>query len=495
MVLLSKTDYLIFRECQKNAWLKIHRPDVYFHSGLSEFDKAIIDAGNEVELIARKLFPNGELIEKRDQQAQEVTLSRIASKAPVLFQPVFSKDNFVAALDVLKYEPKAGGYFLYEVKASNETKEDEHLHDLAFQYVLLEKLGITVCKAHIIHLDSKYIRSGELDTTQLFKIDDVTDAVRGLAPETKAEMEVAQHYLSQEKEPKGHCDCIYKGRSRHCTTFSYSNPDVPEYGVHDIARIGSSKAKLAELADSGIFKLQDLPAGMEFTAIQRNQIDAYMQDRVLIRKKEIAEELRKLVYPIYFLDYETCPSAIPRFDGFSPYQQIPFQYSLHILERQDVAPRHADFLSVTPSDPSPAFVASLREHIGESGSVVVWNKTFESKINKDLGLRIPEAKSFMEALNSRIYDLMDIFSKQNYVHKNFMGGTSIKDVLPVLAPQLSYKDLAIQEGGTASQTWDKITSEVIDQSEKDVLAINLKAYCERDTYAMYVIWQYLYGLK
>jgi hypothetical protein len=216
---------------------------------------------------------------------------------------------------------------------------------------------------------------------------------------------------------------------------------------------------------------------------------------VQIRRGEIAEELGKLIYPIYFLDYETCPSALPRFDGFSPYQQIPFQYSIHILDRPEATPRHAEFLSVTPNDPSPAFANSLREHIGDVGSVVVWNKTFESKINRDLGKRIPANLSFMDALNGRIYDLMEIFSKQKFVHKDFKGGASIKDVLPVLAPELSYQDLVIQEGGTASQTWDKITSESVDPSEKGILATNLKAYCERDTYAMYAIWQYLNALK
>lgn len=378
------------------------------------------------------------------------------------------------------------------MKASNEIKEDAHLHDLAFQCVLLEKLGITVRKTHLIYLNSEYVRSGCLDTNKLFTIDDVTGAVQKLA--IKTEMEEAQRYLSQEKETEGHCDCIYKGRSRHCTTFRYSNPNVPEYGVHDIARIGSSKAKLAKLADSNIFSLEDLPTNMEFSEIQQNQVDAYILDRALIHKGRVTEELQKMIWPLYFLDYETCPSAIPRFDGFSPYQQIPFQYSLHILERPDGAPRHKEFLSITSGDPSPALVASLRGHIGDTGSIVVWNKTFENKINKELGIRIPEARAFMDLLNNRIYDLMDIFSKQHYVHKGFQGGTSIKDVLPVLAPELSYKDLVIQEGGTASQAWDKITSDTVDQVEKESIAHNLKAYCERDTYAMYVIWRHLYGL-
>ena len=125
---------------------------------------------------------------------------------------------------------------------------------------------------------------------------------------------------------------------------------------------------------------------------------------------------------------------------------------------------------------------------------MVWNKKFECGINRELGERIPGAKAFLDSVNSRVYDLMDIFSKQYYVHKGFKGGTSIKDVLPVLVPELSYADLAIQEGGTASQCWDKITSEKISQEERAGIARDLELYCERDTYAMYAIWRHLMGL-
>ena len=269
---------------------------------------------------------------------------------------------------------------------------------------------------------------------------------------------------------------------------------MPEYGVHDIARIGSSKAKLAELADSGIFRLEDLPDDLELSAIQQNQVDAYLRDRVLIHKNNIADELAKMAFPLYFLDYETCPAAIPRFDGFSPYQQIPFQYSLHVLNQPNATLRHLEFLSTTPDDPSAALAASLERHIGNIGSVIVWNKKFECGINDEMGERIPAAKSFLASLNARVYDLMDIFQKQHYVHKDFKGGVSIKDVLPVVAPELSYADLTIKEGGTASQTWDKIATGQIPQDEKDTLARDLKLYCERDTYAMYVIWKHLHDL-
>jgi hypothetical protein len=160
----------------------------------------------------------------------------------------------------------------------------------------------------------------------------------------------------------------------------------------------------------------------------------------------------------------------------------------------DGEPRHEEFLSTTPGDPSEAMCASLQRHIGETGSVVVWSKKFECTINRELGERIPAAKSFLDSVNGRVYDLMDIFSKQLYVHKGFKGGTSIKDVLPVLVPDLSYQDLAIQEGGTASQSWDKITAEQISQAERSAIARDLKLYCERDTFAMVAIWRFLQKL-
>lgn len=494
MAVLTKTDYLVFLECRKNAWMKLHRPSVYFASELSEFDKAIIETGNEVELYARQLFPGGALIEGRDRHAQAATLGHIERKTPVLFQPVFQKDGFLAALDVLNFDAAAKGWLLSEVKATNELKEDTHLNDLAFQWVLLNKMGVPVRRVHLIHLNSEYVRAGALDLRGLFEIEDVTEAVQAMLAETDAEMRIGLEFVSQETEPAGHCDCIYKGRSRHCSTFHHSNPEVLEYGVHDIARIGSSNAKLVGMVDRGIFRLEDLPADLELTPTQQNQVNAYVHDRILIRQAEIANELRKLVFPVYFLDYETCPAAVPRFDGFSPYQQIPFQYSLHVLDRADGEPRHKEFLSTTPGDPSAAMCASLQRHIGGTGSVVVWSKKFECTINRELGERIPTAKAFLEALNERVFDLVDVFQKQFYVHKGFKGGTSIKDVLPVLVPELSYKDLAIQEGGTASQSWDKITSEQISQAERDATARDLKLYCERDTLAMVAIWQFLQKL-
>ena len=491
MIIVSKSDYILYRECKKNVWLKKHRPDIYDKSGLSEFEKSIIETGNEVELLARKLFPAGVLIEGRGKEAQELTQQYVDKKESVLFQPVFVRYGFMAAVDILEYDTEKGGYNIYEVKATNEIKEKIHFYDLAFQVNLLRRCGLKITGIKLLHLNPDYVRKGELDLKNMFVIEDVTEGVEILIDEVSAEMDAALEYLTIETEPAGHCCCINKSRNNHCTTFCHSNPDVPEYSIHDIARIGSSKKKLQQLIDANIFKFEEIPEEMEFSEIQRNQIDAYVLDKILMEKELIRSELDSLIFPLYFLDYETCPAAVPRFDGYSPYQQIPFQFSLHKLESSSGKLEHFEFLHASLDDPSRALAEALQKYAGNTGTIIVWNKKFECKRNEEIGKRSPEFKIFMDSINHRIYDLMDVFSKQFYVHKHFKGSTSIKCVLPVLVPKLSYKDLHIQEGGTASQSWDKIALSNISKEEKDQIAKDLLAYCELDTYAMYAIWREL----
>src|SRR5574337_1797115 len=117
---LSKTDFILFRECPKNAWFKINKPDLYFQSELSEFEKAIIETGNEVELVARKLFPQGILIEGRGIEARRTTEDHLSRRETVLFQPAFFKDGFFAAVDVLKFEEATDSYSVFEVKATSD---------------------------------------------------------------------------------------------------------------------------------------------------------------------------------------------------------------------------------------------------------------------------------------------------------------------------------------------------------------------------------------
>lgn len=465
---LSKTNYILFRDCPKNTWIKIHKPDIYFAEELSEFEKQIIETGNEVDELARDLFPDGE------------------------YQKQFVKDGFLAITDIITKE--GDEYNVYEVKATNSVDEKVHLHDLTFQYNVLKLSGQKIKSANLIHLNPEYVRKGDLSLKQLFVIEDMTDRVKEMSEEVLEEMKRALDYINKQDEPKGPCSCVYRGRSAHCTTFHYSNPNVPEYSIHDLARIGLSKKKLIELVDSNNFHLHEIPAHLELSDTQKNQVMTYLHDTVIHEDELIKEELEKLVFPIYFLDYETFPSAIPRFDGFSPYQQIPFQYSLHILREPGLELEHVDFIYTEDGDPSHAFVEALRGHIGPVGSVVVWHKGFECARNKELAERIPESGKFFLDIESRIFDLEDIFKKQHYVHKDFKGSSSIKKILPVLAPSLSYKELEIREGGSAADAWNKIVTGAITNEEARETTKNLREYCKLDTYAMYAIWKELHKM-
>jgi len=493
MSCISKTDYVLWRECAKNAWLKLHRPDIYYAAELTEFEQSVIYAGMEVEAVARGLFPDGILVTGSTTEAQQKTTGLLIANTRTLFQPVFEKDGLLAAIDVLQFDDETGGYAIHEIKSSTQI-EEQHLYDLAFQVVLLRKNGRKVSRAYLVHLNPNYTRQGDLDLANLFLSVDMTSRVDQIADSVAAEMEQARTYLLAETEPKGSCSCIYKGRSRHCSTFRYSNPDVPEYGVHDIARIGNSPEKLKELVDAGVLKLDQVSSDIKLSDAQKTQVRVYRTGETVLDKKAIVREFGELNFPMHFIDYETYAPALPQFDCFSPYDHIPLQYSVHIVGSPGEEPIHCDFLHSLRDDPTASFLHSLQQHVGSFGAIIVWNKSFESLVNDRIAHRLPEVRNYLAEVNDRIYDLKDIFEKQYFVHRDLVGKVSIKRVLPVLAPELSYSRLAIQNGATAALAWSQLLSGELSERESADLGEKLRAYCALDSYGMVAIWRALVGL-
>lgn len=495
MQLISKTTYLQFALCPKNAWLQLNKPELRSMFELSDFDKSLVAKGNLVESWAQKLFPEGVLVTEYGERAKDITNQYIQEKTKIIFQSTFISDKFLARNDVLEYDPKNDCWNLYEIKGTNTLDENEnsvdHIEDVAFQVIVLNDLDIKLGQINLIHLNKDYIRDDEIDVRELFIQEDIREQVYNRIETTRVKMKQAAELLFSKNENSLKCECIYLGRSNHCSTFNYSHPYVPEYSVHDLARIGNSKKKLTELIDSRVYNISEIPESIKLSDIQQNQKDIHVSQIPIIDLHSIKSELNSLTYPLYFLDYETYPPAIPLFKGFKPYQQIPFQFSLHVLESPEKELSHFEYLHTEKSDPSKNVIAKLKEYIGQKGSVIVWSKRFEKSINSELAERHPEDTFFLNDLNERIYDLMDIFQKQLYVHPGFKGKTSIKKVLPVLAPSLSYKDLEIQEGGAAMEAWYNLVFKENTAEKKELVVKNLLNYCCLDTYAMYVIWKEL----
>ncbi|NTU66876.1 MAG: DUF2779 domain-containing protein [Candidatus Moranbacteria bacterium] len=494
---LSKTNFLICLDCAKNAWLKIHKPEVYKKKGLSSFELNIVDTGNQIDELARGLFPDGMLVKSRDDT--EITKKLMEEKTPVIYQPVFATEKYFAVADIFVFNSDTNVYDLYEVKSSTVSEEnggrktEDYLIDMAFQKNVLDDLDIKVGTLNLIRLNKKYVRHGEINLKELFFVEDLTSQVNEKLKDVRNNMEGAYEVLSSETEPTGHCDCILKGKNSHCTTSWYSNSDLPEYPVHAISRIGNSKKKLAELVDSGIFSIHDVPDYFKLSANQRRQVDTAKSGKEYIDKKGISEFLGAMKYPLAFLDYETFPSALPRYDRYSPYQQIPFQFSLHVIESLDGELVHQEFIYTGKDCPDEYFTEALKKHLPERGSVIVWSQRFEKGINKQLGERLSDYRDFMESVNNRVIDLMIPFSGNTtmYDHPEFKGSASIKYVLPALVPHLSYKNMHIQEGGSASDTWNRIVSDEYSEDEKNMKIQALKDYCHLDTLAMVEIWKVL----
>ncbi len=496
-MLISKTTFLSFLECPKNVWLQIHRPDLVGDVEFSDFELHLMEQGNEVEIEARKLFPEAVHITSTEDDAVKETKELVEAKTKVIFQATFVADGFIAKNDVLAYDVANDVWDLYEVKGTNSVKESsgserDHIDDLAFQSCVLRKAGIAVGKCFVIHLNREYIRVGDIDLKNLFIIEDVTEKVSLVHETVEDRMNLAKEYLGSTKEPVGGCECIYKARKKHCTSFHISNPHVPAYSVHDLTRV--SKKKLDFFIENNIFDLKDIPEDFELTENQKNQVTSHVLQKPMINKENIKSELDSLVFPLYFFDYEAFGPAVPAFSGYGPYKHIPFQFSLHILDSPDAEPVHVEFLHDNLSDPSTLVAEMLQKYVRLDGTVIVWYQHFEKMVNKEIAGRVIGSTNFFEKFSGRIYDLMEIFHNQHYVHPGFKGKSSIKKVLPVLAPELRYDVLDICEGGQASEAWWKMVTAPISKEEKEKIAKDLKIYCGLDTYAMYAIWKHLYKM-
>ncbi|HBH13117.1 MAG TPA: hypothetical protein DDX29_08395 [Clostridiales bacterium] len=464
--LISKSDYQLFLEAPMHLWAYKHDQ---IQKQPTEFDIHVMNQGYEVEELAR------------DYLKEFVVNSENGEK--VEFQRTFSDKEYIARTDALVHKPESDSFDLYEIKSSTSLKP-EHIIDAAFQFLIVNK-EIKIDRVFINHLNKDYVRVGNLNLENLFISEDVTDKVQEILMDIdiKREEALAVAQLAN-NESIQHC---YKPKDCPCPDLCH--PVLIEYSIYDIPRI--SEKKKIQLLDQGIVDIKDVPSTFSLNDKQRKIVEVAKAGKPFIDPKAIKREFEHFEYPLYFLDYETFLSAIPLFDGYHPQQQMVFQYSLHKMESLDREVTHAEHLSITKDDPSKSLVESLIREIGDSGTVFVWNKAFEIGRNKELSEIYPEYADFFNNLNGRIYDLGDFINYGMYIHPGFKGSWSIKNVLPVMVPELSYSDMEIGKGDQAMMAWWRLINDesLTDEVEKAKKA--LLKYCELDTWAMVRILQEL----
>jgi hypothetical protein len=480
--LLTKSKYLSGLQCVKRLWIEEFASELLAHP--SSTQSQLFVQGSEVGRLARTHFPQGKLIGGVGRNALAATQRALAAGETTLFEAAFVHEGVYVRCDILQQRAD-GAWTLIEVKSTTVVKHYQ-LHDLAVQQWVLINQGMRVAAAQLMHINNRTCTHPNLDA--LFTTVDVTRLVARLVRRVAKNVRTLQRTLAQPTLPKiaigSHCLMPFP-----CPARSHCWQHVPPHSVFTIPRL--SPRKLTALLKLGILRVQEIPPDFPLSPPQWAYIRRVISGQPEVNLARIAERMASLQYPIYFLDFESYAYAVPRFAGMRPYQQLPFQYSLHTLE-EDGALHHREYLHTTDDDPRAPLAAHLVEAIGPTGSVVVYNARFEWGVLHELARALPNQHSDLRAIMMRLWDQLEIF-RSDYLHPAFEGSNSIKRVLPVLAPDLSYEDLSVKRGDQAQAVWQQLLR-ANDEVTRSELAASLRAYCERDTFAMTAIHAALVGM-
>lgn len=446
--------------------------------------QAVFDRGTEVGALARSLFPGGVNASPNLpldwEQAIQFTAQLIAMEAPVIYEAGFSAGGVHCFMDILVKEPE--GWHAFEVKSSSNLS-NIYFIDAAFQYYVLQESGVPLTGIDIITLDSSYVRQGALDIHRLFKYHPVTTQALRLQPLIRQKTTELRAMLETREMPctdiGPHCTDPYT-----CDFTGHCWQHIPPHSVFEVS--GLTGQKKWELYRMGIVRMTDIPAAYPLNRAQKMQVQGVSGRTGRWNTTEVSKFLDSLEFPVYFLDFESFQAAVPLYDQTRPYQQVPFQYSLHRLDRWGAAPAHMEYLADAGPDPRPELAEQLIRDAGDRGTILVYNQAFEKGVLNDLIRDFPSYAGPVRLLLGRIRDLMDSFRKKHIYLPEMRGSHSVKHVLPAMVPGYGYDQLAIADGGMASLSFRKLFSPP-DNETKEEIRKNLLDYCGMDTCGMVLI--------
>jgi hypothetical protein len=444
--MLSKSKYIRGEKCHKSLWLYVYQPDKVV---VADSQLAIMSRGTDIGVMARDYFPGGEMAVEGDHPTRESalrTLELIAQGVETIYEATFIYDDTLVAVDILT---KAGeSWQLFECKGTTGVRPT-HILDVAVQVYVVSGAGILLSDASVMHLNNQYIRRGMLDVKQLFAYSSVFPQALAKQGEIPQKLEEFRAMLAE------------------------GEPIIP---------MGT------QCNDPYPCDFQDYCRGLLSVTPPEERIE--VDNTPSVRHDSIRNRLAGFGYPLYFLDFETMQPAIPLFDESQPYQQIPFQYSLHYLHEKGGEMIHSDFLAWPDGDPRPDLIRQLIDSTRGPGKILTYNVSFERWMLREMARDFPEYAADLQNIISRLEDLMPVFRSKEYYFPSLGRGYSIKAVLPLMVPELSYKDLEINNGGDASslflQLFGSSDTELIEKARE-----NLLKYCHLDTLAMVRILEVL----
>lgn len=472
-------------QCEKSLWLKTHKPE---ERKFPEKVEGRFEEGLSLGDLAQALFPGGNLVRFQSGNLAQMcrdTQALIEQGQHTIYEATFKGNGVFASIDILHKDER--GWHLFEVKGSTKAKKI-YIQDAACQFAAV-KPHLKIASINIVYVNNQYVREGDLDIKQLFCKADITKDVHNAERNLYAYIEKLQAIKTQTEEPSTdigqHCSQPYV-----CDFSQYCRRHLSKPNVFDLYRLKT--AKKYQHYNDGVVKYEQIKKHLRLSKTQKLQVSTYLDQVTHIDRNKIKAFLDKVEFPISYFDFETFNEAIPRFDGQRPYQQMPFQYSLHI-EAQNGELQHKEFLADEHHDPRRFIVESMLRDLPSSGSIMSFNQSFEISRIKELAGAIPEYHDALLALIPRFVDLIEPFRKLAFYHPDFHGSFSIKAILPAMFPndpELDYKQLGIQNGGMAMDTFAALPR-LRDQTERVKIRQELLAYCRLDTLAMVRVYQKL----
>lgn len=493
---LSKSKLLAYRQCPKRVWLEVHRPELRHDS---KNVQARFGDGHLVGAISHQLYDptqQGVLIdlERHGFNAAFVRTQELLGSAKPIFEAGFRTKEALAFADVLLPVKEAGrlAWKMVEVKSSTSVKT-YHLDDAAIQVFIARSTGLPLSSVSIACIDSRWVYPGNGAYGGLLHETDVTDQAFSRDAEVHSWIADAHRVVASKEEPKikmgKHCSDPFE-----CGFRDYCQGLVPT-ARHPISQLpGRLGSALAALIDSdGLTDLQDVPDDL-LNKRQRRVKSAALSGKTYFDASSAAKALEAHPLPVYFMDFETIQFAVPIWKGTRPYQQIPFQFSVHKLSRTGKL-EHRPFLDLSGEDPSPGFADALVAACGDKGPIFVYNAAFESSRIRELGERFPRHAVALHKLRDRIVDLLPV-ARDHYYHPAQKGSWSIKAVLPSLCQDLDYSQLdGVQDGGMAMQAYLEAIDAATTPERKAEIERQLHAYCALDTLALVRLWSVFSGSK
>ena len=478
---LSKSRYLDGLQCPKLMWVKVNGRDRMatgeaWHGQLSTVARQLDD-------LARQLWEGAvEIPPFRDPAERVEATTRILPKRVPIFDATFQAGGRFCRVDVLEPAPE-GRWDLLEIKAGARIR-NVTVQDIAFQRDTLLLAGLELDRLWVLHLDTSYVRGEHLRVHELFKRVDVTERVLRVGPYVEKTVASLREVAAgpEPDTPIGpHCNDPHT-----CRLIPECWAGLPADNVTELHRAGRSAFGLM---DQGIFRIRDIPDA-QLGANQRIQKQAVVTGEVQIDRPAVQRWLQALRWPLWFLDFETMAPAVPPYPGLRPYQQIPFQYSLHVQDEPGGPLRHHEFLHIDAGDPRPCLLRALLDNIGPTGSVLAWNMDYEKMVMKDLAAFQPRKAAPLAAIAARVVDLADPWRTFAVHHPRQKGSTSLKAVLPTVS-DLAHGDLAIGSGADATHAYEAVMTRPATPEDREKVFRELRRYCALDTRAMVELLRWL----